>query len=86
VLAAAESGVAAALELVDSLVPHFVAYIDSGTRHSSGAEEPGLQLPPVLELGRQGLHDRVYMCYIVYSREASHRGLPEVSGLSVSRL
>lgn len=86
VLAVQESAVAAALELVDSLVPHFVAYIDWGSRHSSGAVDPQLQLPTVLELGRQGLPlDRVYMCYLTYSRPASADGLPLVSGLS-SRL
>jgi hypothetical protein len=87
ILAVQESGVAAALELVDSKVPHFVAYIDSGSRHSSGRVDPELQLPPVLELARQGLPvDKPYMCYLVYSRPASQDGLPsEVLGTS-SRL
>lgn len=83
VVAVQESAVAAALEFVDSKVPHFVAYIDSGSRHSSGAVDTQLRLPPVLELGRQGLPvDRVYMCYLVYSRPADRRGLPDVAGLN----
>lgn len=86
VLAVQESGVAAALEFVDSRVPHFVAYVDWGSRHSSGAVDPQLQLPPVLELGRKGLPlDRVYMCYLTFSRPASTQGVPHVPGLS-SRL
>jgi hypothetical protein len=80
ILAADEAGVAAALEFVDSKVPHFVAYIDSGSRHSSGAVEPELQLPAVLDLGRQGLPvGHMYMAYIVYSRSASRAGLPVIN-------
>lgn len=87
ILAAQESGVAAALELVDSKVPHFVAYIDSGSRHSSGREDPELRLPAVLELARQGLPvDRPYMCYLVYSRPASHDGLPPAEAATNSRM
>jgi hypothetical protein len=87
VLAAHESGVAAALDFVDSKVPHFVAYVDSGSRHSSGAVDPALQLPAVLDLGRQGLPaGHMYMAYIVYSRDASSTGLPVVESGSHSRL
>lgn len=87
VLAAHESGVAAALEFVDSRVPHFVAYIDSGSRHSNGAVDPELQLPPVLDLGRQGLPaGGMYMAYIVYSKDASSTGLPVMESGSYSRL
>lgn len=87
VLAAHESGVAAALDFVDSKVPHFVAYIDSGSRHSSGAVEPELQLPAVLDLGRQGLPaGHMYMAFIVYSRDASRSSLPVIGSGSHSRL
>lgn len=79
VVAAQESGVAAALAFVGSRVPHFLAYIDSGSRHSSGAVEPHLQLPPVLDLGRQQLGLRDYMCFLVYAREANTHGLPDVA-------
>lgn len=82
IMAVDEAGVAAALQFVGSRVPHWVSYIDSGSRHSSGAVDPQLMLAPVLDLGRQGLPaDSNYMCYLVYSRAADARGLPEVAGM-----
>ena len=82
VLAAHQAGVAAALAFAGSRVPHFVAYVDSGSRHSSGAVEPQLELPAVLDVGRQQLGERGYMCYLVYGREATTQGLPDVHSLS----
>lgn len=82
IIAVQEAGVAAALAFVGSRVPHFVAYIDSGSRHSSGGVDPHLKLPAVLELGRQNLGERDYMCYIVYGREATAQGLPDYNAVS----
>lgn len=70
VTTAQDGYIAAAFDFVSSLVPHFVAYVDTGRRHSSGAPDRDLILPATLSTGSRHHDPEQYMCYVVLSRPA----------------
>jgi hypothetical protein len=67
ILTAGDAFVAPALHFVGSREPHFVSFVDRGSRHSSGKPDPNVVLPEVFRLTAGDSN-----CFIVYARnEAS---------------
>uniref|UniRef100_A0A383W008 N-acetyltransferase domain-containing protein n=1 Tax=Tetradesmus obliquus TaxID=3088 RepID=A0A383W008_TETOB len=63
ILAAGDAFVAPALHFVGSREPHFVSFVDRGSRHSSGKPDPTVALPEVFSLTEGDSN-----CFIVYAR------------------
>jgi hypothetical protein len=63
ILTAGDAFVAPALHFVGSREPHFVSFVDRGSRHSSGKPDASVVLPEVFRL-MEGDGN----CFIVYAR------------------
>lgn len=66
-LTAGDAFVPPALEFVGNREPHFVAFVDRGSRHSSGKPDPDVVLPEVLTMP-EGENS----CFSVYTMPAAH--------------
>eukprot|EP00882_Tetradesmus_deserticola_P031924 GHRQ01036108.1.p1 GENE.GHRQ01036108.1~~GHRQ01036108.1.p1 ORF type:complete len:329 (+),score=138.91 GHRQ01036108.1:376-1362(+) len=73
ILTAGDAYVAPALDFISSREPHFVSFVDRGSRHSSGSPDPSVVLPEVFSL------TEARSCFCVYARSEA-AGAEDVAG------
>lgn len=72
ILAAGDAFVAPALHFIADREPHFVSFVDRGSRHSSGRPDPTVVLPEVFNITEGDSN-----CFIVYARNEAADGAGE---------